>query len=261
MFIRYDAQVRTPSRPRILITRAEEVLGEHWDDYAACIQRAGGDPTPVDLATGIEPYPAFDGLIVTAGVDIDPARYGAEPGEYIRETNPARDTFEESLLAEARRRDLPIFAICRGHQLLNTSRGGSLLQHLDEREPHRARRSQDGESIASGWHDIEVTSGSLLRSIVGTNTIHANSRHHQAVLTSAVAPGLRVTGTAAQDVVEALEDPAMTWCLSVQWHPERPEMTDAPEMQNSSTALFEAFVAACTERVANAASIERGATR
>jgi len=243
----------TSNRPNILITRAEEVIGENWDDYAACVERAGGHPAPADLSAGIEAYRDFDGLVVTAGVDIDPARYGAEAGEYIRETNAARDVFEEALLAEAQRRDVPIFAICRGHQVLNVARGGSLLQHLDEREPHRARRGEDGESIASGWHDVEVAPGSLLHSITGADTVHANSRHHQAVLTSTIAPGLTISGTAAQDVVEASEDPSMTWCLSVQWHPERPEMTDEPTMQNASTALFEAFVTACAQH-ANSSS-------
>lgn len=251
----------TSNRPHILITRAEEVLGENWDDYTACVERAGGDPAPADLSAGIEAYRDFDGLIVTAGVDIDPARYGAETGEYIRETNPDRDAFEQALLAEAQRRDVPVFAICRGHQVLNVARGGSLLQHLDQREPHRARRGEDGESIASGWHDIEVATGSLLHSITGAGTIHANSRHHQAVLTSTIAPGLAITGTAAQDVVEAFEDPAMTWCLSVQWHPERPEMTDEPSMQNASTALFEAFVAACATHATRAVSAEQKASR
>ncbi len=249
----------TSDRPHILITRAEAVLGENWDDNAACVERAGGNPAPADLSAGIELYSNFDGLFVTAGVDIDPARYGAESGEYIRDTNPARDTFEEALLAEAQRRDIPIFAICRGHQLLNVARGGSLLQHLDQREPHRARRGEDGESIASGWHDIEVAPDSLLHSITAAGAIRTNSRHHQAVLTSTIAPGLRITGTAAQHVVEAFEDPSMTWCLSVQWHPERPEMTDEPMMQNASTALFEAFISACTSRTARGEPAERGA--
>jgi len=251
----------TSNRPHILITRAEEVLGENWDDYAACVERAGGHPAPADLSVGIEAYRDFDGLIVTAGVDIDPARYGAEAGEYIRETNAERDAFEEALLAEAQRRDVPILAICRGHQVLNVARGGSLLQHLDEREPHRARRGEDGESIASGWHDVEVARGSLLHSITGADSIHANSRHHQAVLTSTIALGLAISGTANQDVVEAFEDPAMTWCLSVQWHPERPEMTDEPSIHNASTALFDAFVAACAEHAARAVSAEQEASR
>jgi putative glutamine amidotransferase len=240
----------SPSAPQILITRAEDVLGERWDDYAACVARAGGDAAAADLGAfdPAEAMPPFDGLVVTAGVDVDPARYGEVRSDRVRDVNPDRDAFEEALLEAARQRDVPILAICRGHQILNTSRGGSLLQHLEEREPHRARRGPDGESIDSGWHDVEVAPGSLLARVTGATTLRVNSRHHQAVLTSTVAPGLAVTGTAAQDVVEALEDPTLSWCLGIQWHPERPEMSDDESMQDASTAIFEAFVAACIAR-------------
>ncbi len=238
------------SRPRILISRAEDVLGERWDDYAECIARAGGTPVAADLgaAGGVEALEPIDGVIITAGVDLDPARFGEERSDRVREINPERDAFEESLLEVARSRDLPILAICRGHQVFNVSRGGGLLQHLEEREPHRARYGPDGETIASGWHDVAVTPGSLLATVTGAETIRVNSRHHQAVLTSTVAPGLVASGTAEQDVVEALEDPALTWALGIQWHPERPEMTADESMQNSSTAIFEAFVQACDAR-------------
>lgn len=237
-------------RPRILISRAEEVIGEHWDDYASCIERAGGAPEPADLEAdgGVEGFGSFDGLVITAGVDLDPARFGEPRSERVREVNGERDAFEEALIAAATAADLPILAICRGHQVLNVARGGKLLQHLEEREPHRARWGPDGETIASGWHDVEVAPGSLLHSITSATTIHVNSRHHQAVTTSTLAPGLVGSGTAAPEVVEALEDPALTWALGIQWHPERPEMWEEASMQNSSTAIFEAFVAACVAR-------------
>jgi putative glutamine amidotransferase len=242
--------VNDTARPRILISRAEEVLGERWDDYAECIERAGGSPVAADLgaAGGIEGLERFDGVIITAGVDLDPARFGEDRSDRVREINATRDEFEESLLEAARSRDLPILAICRGHQVFNVSRGGGLQQHLDKREPHRARYGPDGETIASGWHDVVVAPKSLLAEVSGAETIRVNSRHHQAVLTSTIAPGLVASGTADQDVVEALEDPELTWALGVQWHPERPEMAADDSMQNASTAIFEAFVQACTAR-------------
>ena len=238
-------------RPRILISRAEEVLGERWGDYADCIERAGGEPVAADLGAdgGIEALAPFAGVVVTAGVDLDPARYGEERSDRVREVNAERDAFEEGLLDLARARDLPILAICRGQQIFNTSRGGTVLQHLEQREPHRARYGPDGEAIDSGWHDVAVARGSLLASVTAAETIHVNSRHHQAVLTSTVAPGLVVSGSAEQDVAEAIEDPEMTWALGIQWHPERPEMADNPSLQRESTAIFEAFVAACVARV------------
>ncbi len=232
------------SRPRILITRAEDVLGEHWEEYGAAVEAAGGEAAPLDLATFDGTVPAFDGLIVTAGVDLDPARYGQERSDRVREINAERDIFEETAIAAALERQRPLFCICRGHQLFNTSQGGSLLQHLEEREPHRARYGADGETIESGWHEVAVASGSLLARISGAATLRVNSRHHQAVLPDGVATGLAVVATAPDGVVEALEAPDRPWALSVQWHPERPEMIDDPDLQTGSAALFEAFVEA-----------------
>lgn len=231
-------------RPRILITRAEEVLGERWEEYAWATEAAGGEPVALDLATFEGSVPPFDGLIVTAGVDVDPARYGQERSERVREVNGERDAFEEATITAAFERQLPLFCICRGHQLLNTSHGGSLLQHLEDREPHRARYGDDRETIESGWHEVAVTPGSLLARISGAATLRVNSRHHQAVLPDGIGDGLVITARSPDGVVEALEASAHPWALSVQWHPERPEMTDDPDLRGGSVALFEAFVEA-----------------
>lgn len=233
-------------RPRILISRAETVVGERWDDYADCVSGAGGEPVPFEVRryTSVGALPSHDGVIITAGVDIDPARYGQPQSPRVRAIDPRRDEVEEALIAAAIERDVPLFCICRGFQLLNTSRGGSLLQHLEDREPHRARRGPDGESIDSGWHDVEAEPGSLLASIIGSRAL-VNSRHHQAVLPDGVAPDLAISGTAPDGVVEALEAPGARWALGVQWHPERDEMTDDASLARASLGLFEAFVAAC----------------
>ncbi len=243
-------------RPRILISRAEEVLGERWEDYAEAIAAGGGDPRAIDLGVDIEQQPPFDGLLLTAGVDLDPARYGQPRSDRVREIDTGRDAFEEALLARAYALDVPVFAVCRGHQLLNTWRGGALLQHLDQREPHRARRGADGESIDSGWHDVIVTPNSLLArltAVTAGGTLRVNSRHHQAVVVDGVAPGLVATGATPDGVVEALEDPSRNWVLGVQWHPERPEMRDDERYAAASRGLFAAFVTACVERAARSA--------
>lgn len=229
-----------PKRPRILISRAEDVTGERWADYRDRVAAAGGEPVAADLTDwtpGAEP-PHFDGLILTGGVDIDPARYGEPPHERLGDVNPDRDAFEAALVEEALERDVPLLGICRGHQLFNVMYGGSLLQHLEEREPHRARRGEDG-SIASGWHDVTLAPGTILAGVLGEGPLRVNSRHHQAVTTERVAPGLTVVATTEDGVVEALQDPSKRWAVSVQWHPERAEMGD------ESQPLFEAFVEAC----------------
>ena len=228
------------SGPRILVTRAEEVPGERWDDYVDRLVEAGADPEALDLAGwsgGARPQ-NYDGLLITAGVDVDPARYGEPPSNYVRATDGERDAFETALLQDALDRDLPVLAICRGQQLFNVAHGGSLLQHLAEREPHRARRGE-GEAIDSGWHEVTLAEDSRLAALFGARALRVNSRHHQAVTLDRVAPGLLVAATTEDGVVEALERPDRRWALSVQWHPEREEMAE------QQRPLFAAFVEAC----------------
>ena len=103
-------------RPRILVTRAEEVIGERWDDYADRLGEAGADWEALDLddwrpGTWIE---GFDGLLISAGLDVDPACYGETPSSYVTATNATRDEFETALLQDALERDLPVLAICAG---------------------------------------------------------------------------------------------------------------------------------------------------
>ena len=232
-------------RPRILVTRAEEVIGERWDDYADRLGEAGADWEALDLddwrpGTRIE---GFDGLLISAGLDVDPACYGETPSRYVTATNATRDEFETALLQDALERDLPVLAICRGHQLFNVAHGGSLLQHIAEREPHRARSSEDG-AIDSGWHEVTLAEGSLLAGLFGERSLNVNSRHHQAVTPDRLAPGLRVAATTADGIVEALERLDRRWAVSVQWHPEREEIAD------QQRPLFEAFVTACAETAA-----------
>jgi len=242
----------TQVRPTVLVTRAEDIPYERWEDYADRLVEAGARPLEIRLeswSVGAS-APPHAGLVLTGGADIDPARYGEAPAERAGTPDPRRDAFELTLLQDALERDIPVLAICRGHQLLNVAYGGSLLQHLEDREPHRARRGADGETIDSGWHDVDLVAGSRLARLLGRERVRTNSRHHQAVTLDRVAPGLTVAGTTAE-VVEALEDPAKTWVQSVQWHPERPENA-AP-----FRPLFEDFALACAE----VASRVRGETR
>lgn len=237
------------SRPIILITRAEEVIGEDWDDYARCVNDAGGEAIPFDCGTfaATSELPPHDGILVTAGVDIDPARYRQVPSEYVTTVDPGRDNVEGILIERALGSGIPLFCICRGFQLLNVVRGGSLHQHLAEREPHRARRAEDGVSIDSGWHDVVVRANSTLSLVTQAEELHVNSRHHQAVRAANLGPDVLATGIAPDGVIEAIEVPGHPWALGVQWHPERREMTAHPEYRAASTALFEGFVAACQE--------------
>lgn len=223
------------ARPRIGVTRWEDVLGERIEAYWERVREAGGEP--IDLAGRAADATPPDALILTGGLDVAPERYGEQAHPKVKRTDPARDEFELALLSQALARDLPVLAICRGHQLLNVALGGGLLQHIDG-DGHRADYKTEG--YPSRWHTVQVTPDCRLRELLGAGEVEVNSRHHQAVLASTLAPGL--TPVAASDgVIEAVESQSHRWVLGVQWHPEREE-ADRPAFAPQSRRLFAALV-------------------
>jgi putative glutamine amidotransferase len=181
--------------------------------------------------------------MLTGGVDVDPARYGAERHTKVRQTRPRRDAMEVAHLEAAFDRGIPVLAICRGHQLLNVALGGTLLQHIESGE-HRADLRAPG--TPSRWHEVTLEEGSRIAKLLGGTTFGINSRHHQAVRRQDLAPGLHAVGFAddhGETLVEAYESERHAWVIGVQWHPERPEEHEpafAPRMRR----LFDAFIAA-----------------
>lgn len=224
------------ARPRIGVTRWEDVPGERIKDYWKRIEEAGGKP--VDLDGAQVDVAALDGLILTGGLDVAPERYGETPHPKVKRGDPARDAFETELLADVLARDLPVLAICRGHQLLNVALGGRLLQHIED-GTHRADYKTDG--FPSRWHTVRLAPGSRLRALLGDDEVEVNSRHHQAVLPETLAPGLTPVATSPDGIVEAVESEAHRWVLGVQWHAERPE-PQRPSFSAHSRRLFEALV-------------------
>ena len=194
-------------KPRILVSRAEHIPSENWNDYAACVTRAGGVTIPYDLDTYYTQtkLPEYEGIVLTAGIDIQPGRYSEEPHPKVTEWNIKRDNFETALIDDALQNNKALLCICRGIQLLNVWGGGSLLQHLPNREPHRARRNPTTQDIESGWHDVSIKSDSLLHQITEQNVIRVNSRHHQAITESTLGKNIVSTGIASDGIVEAIE--------------------------------------------------------
>jgi putative glutamine amidotransferase len=144
---------------------------------------------------------------------------------------PERDTFEIALTRRAFERDLPLLGICRGMQLMNVARGGTLLQHLPESHGHHEHRRNPG-SFDGADHDVRLTDGSLAARAAGEVTHGTKSHHHQAV--DRLGDGLEVTGWSTLDELpEAIEDPTARFALGVQWHPEVDE----------TSRLIEALVA------------------
>jgi putative glutamine amidotransferase len=204
-------------------------------NYLDCIREAGLEA--VDLTDASATLSGCSGLLLTGGVDIDPALYGEQPHPRTEEVNRARDEIELRLLREAFASGLPVLAVCRGHQLLNVCLGGSLLQHV-ESGAHVSH-----EAVTSSFHEIKIDAGSKLRGIYETERLLVNSRHHQAVTPEGLAQGLKCTAVSDDGLVEGVESPAHGWVVGVQWHPERPE----PEKEgfaDSSRKLWEAFASA-----------------
>jgi putative glutamine amidotransferase len=191
------------------------------DDYVESVKRAGGEPVVLD-ETGdpARSLDRVDALLLTGGLDVDPTLYGETP-HATTEVDAARDRFEIPLSREAVARDLPVFAICRGVQVLNVAAGGTLVQDIPTTVESGLAHSIDvpKDHVA---HAVRVTPGTRLAASLGPSTsletCAVNSRHHQAV--SRVAPSFVVSAVSEDGLVEAIERPASTFCVGVQWHPE-----------------------------------------
>ncbi len=235
------------NQPRIGVTRWEDVTGERIADYYRRIREAGGveaDLGPdVALRDPNELMRELDGLVLTGGVDIDPAVYGAERHPKTNRSLRERDDFEAGLVLAAINLDVPVLGICRGHQILNVVCGGQLLQHIDDGS-HRADYKADPSGVS---REHTVSLNGRLAAIYGESEILVNSRHHQAVTLDVLGGGLRVLGAAPDGIVEALEREGSRWVLSVQWHPERPE-GQIPGFAERSRRLFAALVEAARGR-------------
>lgn len=158
------------------------------------------------------------GLILTGGEDVDPARYDARPHARAGAPNARRDATELALFHAARERRLPVLAVCRGIQLANVALGGTLIQDIPSERPGGVAHDQEADQHRR-THPVAVVPGSRLAGALGATALDVNSYHHQAV--DRLAPGLVVTATAPDGIVEGVEaTDASWWMVGVQWHPE-----------------------------------------
>lgn len=196
--------------------------------YVEAIERAGGRAVLVPPSEhGVdEVLDGLDGVIFSGGADVNPEHYGQEPHPETDEPQHHRDLGELALMHAAMERDLPMLAICRGFQLLNVARGGSLIQHLPEALGHDDHKQVPG---VFSEHPVEVREGTRLAGLLGTRP-DVPSHHHQAV--GQLGEGLVDSAWAADGTLEAVEDPNKPFVVGVQWHPEAGE----------DQALFDALV-------------------
>jgi putative glutamine amidotransferase len=187
----------------------------HFADYPQAIAACGG--LPVELTRDADTdgiIERLDALVLTGGADVNPAEYGHDPDEQLGPIEPERDAWELGLLAAAERRGIPVLCICRGAQLLNVAKGGTLRQHVgvDEGDGH-PRFDDDGRGHA---HGVEFEEGSVAAGLYGASA-DVNSLHHQVI--DEVGEGLRVTGRSPDGSVEVVELVGAN-ILGLQWHPE-----------------------------------------
>jgi putative glutamine amidotransferase len=217
-----------------LCTALERARWSVWDEqamllprsYIDAVQRAGGialmlPPDPDAVAHPDTLLDLVDGLLLAGGADMDPASYGAERHAATVGTVPERDAFEIALTQRAIERDIPFLGICRGMQVMNVARGGTLTQHLPDDYGHEDHRRSLG-SFDNADHDVRLARDSLAARAAGEELHGTKSHHHQGV--ERVGEGLEVTGWATIDELpEAIEVPGNRFALGVQWHPEADE--------------------------------------
>jgi putative glutamine amidotransferase len=194
--------------------------------YFDAVEKAGGiavllPPQAISDPIADRLLDSLDGLILTGGKDIEPSRYGQDAHPETDEPRRDRDAWEDTLLRRAIEREIPFLGICRGAQMLNIARGGTLHQHLPDVVGDR--RYQAGEGIFNHV-EVDVAKGSRLASLLSsfpetvTTTIDVPVYHHQAI--DALGAGLVVTARTPDGTIEAVELESVPFGVAVQWHPE-----------------------------------------
>jgi putative glutamine amidotransferase len=201
--------------------------------YRAAIADAGGSPLAIPV--GVDPdavVERLDGVVLIGGPDIDPVRYGQEPHPMTQEPGAGRDATELAVVDAAERAGIPLLAICRGIEVLNVARGGTLTQHLPDVVGHDLHSPGAG---IYGEVTVTVEPGTRLADMVASPAA-VRCYHHQAV--DVLGRGLVVSARADDDVIEAIEDPDARFVVGVQWHPE----------VGDDRSLFAGFIEACATR-------------
>lgn len=216
-------------RPRIALpadtlAEATNIINERNAAFAPrpaieAVVKAGGVPVifpSVEPKDVVDYMDLFDGVAFLGGADVDPTFYGEEPREKLGVTYRKRDLFEIELLKQSVAKSKAILGICRGIQLVNIGLGGTVYQDLSQDPDATVKHDQEAPGNMPSHH-ISVQPDSRLFNITGERP-YVNSRHHQAI--KDLAPSLKVTARADDQVIEAVESIDNDQILAVQWHPE-----------------------------------------
>lgn len=190
------------------------------EDYVKAVAKSGGVPVILPMTEDYEiieiQLDGIDALLLSGGHDVDPSEYGESPKPKLNYTLPERDRFDRLLIEGAVKRGIPILGICRGHQILNVTLGGTLHQDLEYiegcEEAHDQFENPDPE-----LHTIRLEEKSILNDIFG-DRLEVNSFHHLAV--KDIAPGFKATAVSQDGLIEGIEHMGHKFMVGVQWHPE-----------------------------------------
>ena len=209
-------------------------------DYSEAVEAAGGVPIHISLI----PKPDYietlvedlDGILLPGSdTDVDPLRYGQDPHPELGTVQVIKDQTDLLVIEAAERKQIPLFAICFGMQVLNVSRGGTLIQDIRSQVPDAVKHEQ-GVPRDRPSHRIKLLEDTKLADIAGALDATVNSHHHQAI--ESVGADLVATAWTTDGVIEALEDPRSDrFVMGVQWHPEIGWETDG-----LSQRLFRRFI-------------------
>ncbi len=223
------------------------VMNALMDHYTDAVAAAGGIPLMIPITTDKQildtTLDALDGLIIVGGGDINPRAYGQEPLEgRVYGVDDARDEMEIHLACSALQRDMPLLAICRGHQVLNVALGGTLWQDVRDMMPNAIQHSWFGEGRPRNEtpHDVTIAPDSRLATLLGTTESPVNSIHHQGI--DRLGDGLVPVAWSPDQLIEGVELPDKQFVVGVQWHPEA-IVNDVTSMRG----LFEGVVNAASE--------------
>lgn len=251
-----DAETGSGDRPRIGITMRLELESDRFylsRHYSEAVEAAGGAPVHISLLPRREyistVMDSLDGVLLPGSdSDVDPLRYGAEPHPHLGTVVTIKDETDLLVLEEIEKRAMPLFAICFGMQVLNVSRGGTLIQDIASQVANSIKHEQ-GLPRDRPSHRIKLAKTSLVSVLAQSETALVNSHHHQA--TQNVGRELVATSWAADGLVESVEDSrADRFALGVQWHPELGWRED-----DLSQALFNRFIVATREYAGRAGNL------
>lgn len=204
-----------------MLVPVEQNLREPLVAAGAVVVALPRDTPPADIPELLDD---LDGILISGGDDVDPARYGEKPHPTVKPIPPAHDDFEIALAQAALANGFPILGICRGSQVLAVADGGGLVQDIPSQLPAARSHMVDWPTYADAgpsehWHEIEVEPDSRLARWIGTGPPLINSFHHQAVARTGTR--LRPVARAEDGVIEATEsDLDAPFAAGLQWHNE-----------------------------------------